>query len=78
MADGITFDKASYKPGDLARVRVEMAGRRVEDEIKFATVVGNLTTTTIMQAEGTLTHTLPGAIKLIDDNGTVANFTIQY
>lgn len=76
--DGITFDKASYKPGDKATVTVVLAGRTKTDTLTFTTAVGNLTATTTVKADGTLTHTLPGAIALISDDGVTAVFTIQY
>lgn len=78
MPDGITFDKTSYKPGDRATVRVELAGRKKTDSFTYETAVGNLTSTTTISADGTLSHTLPGAITLVSDDGTVAVYTVQY
>lgn len=78
MADGITFDKTSYKPGDKATVTVVLAGRKQTDEFKFSTAVGDLTTTTTVQADGSLTHSLPGAVTKVSDDGITAVYTVQY
>lgn len=78
MADGITFDKTSYKPGDKAIITVEQSNRVQADEFKFESVVGTLTTTTTVRADGVLTHTLPGAVSLISDDGKIAKYSVQY
>lgn len=81
MADGIKFDKTSYKTGDLATVTVTQAGRTITDTLNFATAAGTLTSTTKLVADATkdsLTHSAAGEVKLVSDDGVTAVYTVQY
>lgn len=81
MADGIVFDKTSYKAGDKAVVTVTQAGRVKSDAFNFTTAAGTLTSTTTLTADApasALTHTLPGTVTKVSDDGTVAVYNVQY
>lgn len=78
MADGITFNPPNPKTGDKVIVTVTLAGRKKSDTFNYATAAGNLTQTLTTVADGTLTHTQPGTITPVSDDGTVAVYTVQY
>lgn len=75
MADGITLDKASYKPGDTITATVVLAARSKSDTLTFTTAAGNLTATTKLVADGTLTDSLNHSWKLVSDDGVTSVYT---
>lgn len=75
MADGITFDKPSYKPGDKITATIILAARVVVDEVKFTTAVGNLTATTKIVADGTITDSAGKTWNKVSDDGVTAVYT---
>jgi len=78
MADGITWDKPSYKPGDKATVTVVLAARTSTKKFDFTTAVGNLTSTTTVTAEGSPSITPTAPISKVSDDGVTAVFTVQF
>ena len=79
MADGITFDKASYKAGDKAVVTVIDSTRQATDTFTLATAAGPITAKTTLQAPaGALVHTLGQPVVLVSDDGVKTVYSVQY
>ncbi len=75
MPDGISLDKSTYKPGDTITATVTLAARSKSDTISYASAVGNLTVTTKIVADGTISDSLSKTWKLVSDDGVTAVYT---
>jgi hypothetical protein len=78
MADGITFDKATYAPGDTVTATIVASTRKKTSTATFDMGGGNVLTGQLtIQANGTLSDTGNHTWTKVSDDGTTAVYTTK-
>lgn len=76
MADGLTFDKATYASGDKVTVTAVLSGRKSSTPVSFsAGSLAGLTGTLNLQTPGSISDSAKHVWTLVSDDGVTAVYT---